>query len=127
MTEDDNRASRDDAAGDQPAIHVHYPERARQALTAVIGHEPTLRLVDFAATTLAAFEGSQDETGDGYLEALELAARTGMSTDADEVAAVVEENEPLPRPAAGHVAPAAVLHHTLRLAADETAQRRVPR
>ncbi len=115
----------DNPVSDQPAVNFHYPDLAKQALTGVIGHEPTMRLVDLAATTLAAFEGSQDETGDAYMEALEIAARTGMPTVAGMIEGIVAENEPLPRPAAGDVAPDAVLHHTLRLAADQTARRQL--
>ena len=65
------------------------------------------------------------KTGEAYLGALELAARTGMPTGAGVSEGIVAENEPLPRPAPGDVVPDAVLHHTLKLAADQTARRQL--
>ena len=124
----DEGADQRKPSGDEAMVGVRFPERAEEALRAVIGHEPTPALVDLAATTLAAWEGSQQEHGEAYLEALELAARTGMPTDPALIKAVVQANQPLPSPTEDdEVAASALLHHTLRLTADEVAQKRLPR
>ncbi len=125
MAANDNSETASDLLGGQPAINVRYPEQAKQALAAVIGHEPTMRLVDVTATALAAFEASDDAPGDAYLEALELAARTGIPEDEREAEAIVAENEPLPRPNDREAEPAVLLHHAIRLAVDFSGQRRV--
>ncbi len=125
---DDAGVVPDNPVSNQPAVNIRYPERAQQALTAVVGHDVSLRMVDAGATALAAFEGSQDATGDAYLEAVDLAARSGMPADEREIAAIVEQNGPLPEPAdfdEGGDGAAAVLVHTLKLAVDHVGQHRL--
>lgn len=125
---DDHDVVSDNPVSDEPAVNIRYPERAQEALTAVVGHDVSLRLVDAGATALAALEGSQDQTGDAYLEALDFAARSGMPADEREIVAIVEQNDPLPTPADLNEADdraAAILAYTLKLAVDYVGQRRL--
>ena len=125
---DDHDVVPDNPVSDEPAVNIRYPERAQEALAAVVGHDVSLRLVDAGATALAALEGSQDQTGDAYLEALDFAARSGMPADEREIAAIVEQNDPLPTPADLDEADdraAAILAYTLKLAVDYVGQRRL--
>ncbi len=103
-------------------VEIHFPQRARDALRAVLGHEPSDRLVDATATVLAALQGEQQATGDGYREALELAAGTAMPSDPRDVAAIVDQNEPLPRPSDDQ-SPEGILRHVFVLAADQHVRR----